>query len=167
MEKGTTNASSTNPSGIFRFNVKNNAILVICFIVYNSQEIPVSNKTAIEISLNPSNVTLNNVVVIGYGTQRKVDVTGPVVAISENKIKNRPSTNALEELAGQVVGINITSNSGRLGDYCINISGFNSINASNNPLFVIDGAMGVSSEPYPKIPGETLFISYSPGGYGC
>jgi TonB-linked SusC/RagA family outer membrane protein len=142
LEKGTNNATSTNANGAFKLTVKSDAVLVISFVGYKSQEISVGDKSVIETSLEPKTSTLNNVVVIGYGTQRKVDVTGSVASISNNTIKDRPSSNALGALAGQVAGVNITSNSGRPGDYRINIRGFNSINASNNPLFVIDGVIG-------------------------
>jgi len=142
FEKGTNNATNTKTDGTFKLSVGNNATLLISFTGYKPQEILISNNVPLEVVLQLNSVALNDVVVIGYGTQKKIDVTGSVASINSSTIKDRPSPNALGALAGQVAGVNITSNSGRPGDYRINIRGFNSINASNNPLFVIDGVIG-------------------------
>ena len=142
FEKGTHNATNTDANGFFKLNVVTGATLLISYAGYKPQEILIGNNLPVEVMLQPNAVALNDVIVIGYGTQRKVDVTGSVASINSNTIKDRPSANALGALAGQVAGVNITSNSGRPGDYRINIRGFNSINASNNPLFVIDGVIG-------------------------
>ncbi len=143
IEKGTKNAATTDERGAFSLQIKPQAVLVISYTGYKSQEISVRDQARIDISLAPNNNLLGDVVVIGYGTQRKVDVTGSVGSIGSTAIKERPSPNALGALAGRVPGVSITNNSGRPGDYRINIRGFNSINASNNPLFVVDGVIGV------------------------
>ncbi|WPU92210.1 TonB-dependent receptor [Mucilaginibacter sabulilitoris] len=143
MEKGTANATPSNDKGAFSLRVKTNAILVFRSTGYKSQEVAVHTQTVINISMVSENTALKDVVVIGYGTQRKVDVTGSVASVSSAIITERPSPNALGALQGQVPGLSITSNSGRPGDMRVNIRGFNSINASNNPLFVVDGVIGV------------------------
>ncbi|WP_316801853.1 TonB-dependent receptor [Pedobacter nototheniae] len=143
LEKGTSNGTSANDKGLFKLTVKNGAVLVISLVGYKTQEITVKDQLAIEVKMEPQAATLENVVVIGYGTQRKVDVTGSVASVNNATITERPSPNVLGALAGQVPGLSITSNSGRPGDMRVNIRGFNSINASNNPLFVVDGVIGV------------------------
>lgn len=143
MEKGTTNATASNEKGVFSLKVKTNAILMFRSTGYKLQEVAVNDQTTLNISMVPENTSLKDVVVIGYGTQRKVDVTGSVASVSSKTIMERPSPNALGALEGQVPGLSITSNSGRPGDMRVNIRGFNSINASNNPLFVVDGVIGV------------------------
>lgn len=141
-EKGSTNATSSSSTGAFNLQVSPQATLILKFIGYKTLEVNPGERTSLAISIEPATLSLNTVVVIGYGSQRKVDVTGSVASVNKNTIRERPSINALGALAGQVAGVNITSNSGRPGDYRINIRGFNSINASNSPLFVIDGVIG-------------------------
>ncbi|MEO7047861.1 MAG: TonB-dependent receptor plug domain-containing protein, partial [Ferruginibacter sp.] len=143
IEKGTKNAVITDEKGSFSLRIKTNAVLSISYTGYKSQEISPGDQASIAIALVPSNNVLGGVVVIGYGTQRKIDVTGSVGSVGSATIRERPSPNALGALAGHVPGVSITNNSGRPGDYRINIRGFNSINASNNPLFVVDGVIGV------------------------
>ena len=143
LVKGTRIAVTTDEKGSFTIHAGPEDVLVVSYSGYQSMEIPVRGQTALSIQLKPGNKSLGEVVVIGYGTQRKVDVTGSVASVNSAVIRERPSPNALGALAGQVPGLNITTNSGRPGDYRINIRGFNSINASNNPLFVVDGVIGV------------------------
>ncbi len=143
LEKGTANGTISDATGAFLFNISDNATLVFRSTGYKSQEIVAGIQTVFSISMVPENILLEDVVVIGYGTQRKIDVTGSVASISSAAIMERPSPNALGALQGLVPGLNITSNSGRPGDMRVNIRGFNSINASNNPLFVVDGVIGV------------------------
>ncbi|HVI48029.1 MAG TPA: TonB-dependent receptor [Chitinophaga sp.] len=143
LVKGTRSAVTTNEKGSFKIHVQPNAVLMMSYIGYQPMEIAVGDQTVLSIQMKLSSKSLGDVVVIGYGTQRKVDVTGAVASVNTAIIRERPSPNALGALAGQVPGLNITTNSGRPGDYRINIRGFNSINASNNPLFVVDGVIGV------------------------
>ncbi len=141
--KRTRSAVTTDEKGAFTIHTGPDDVLVVSYTGYQSMEIPVRGQTVFNIQMKPGGKSLGDVVVIGYGTQRKVDVTGSVASVNSAVIRERPSPNALGALAGQVPGLNITTNSGRPGDYRINIRGFNSINASNNPLFVVDGVIGV------------------------
>lgn len=141
--KGTQRGTVTDVDGNFSINVSDaTSTLVFSYVGYLPQEVAITGSKPLKIALKADQKSLDEVVVVGYGTQRKVDVTGSVASISSTGIRERPSPDALGALQGQVPGLNITQNSGQVGDYRINIRGFNSINASNNPLFVIDGIIG-------------------------
>ncbi|MBS1661013.1 MAG: SusC/RagA family TonB-linked outer membrane protein, partial [Bacteroidetes bacterium] len=139
LEKGTKNSTVTKQGGSFQLNVSSGrARLVISFVGYQEQEIAVDSKTSLSISLKTSNDALSDIVVIGYATVKKADVTGAVAGISQQDIKSRPVTTALEAMQGKIAGVDITSNTrpGVLGD--ITIRGVRSLTASNTPLFVVD-----------------------------
>ncbi|AYB34855.1 SusC/RagA family TonB-linked outer membrane protein [Chryseolinea soli] len=142
--KGTTNGTSTDAEGKFSLSVNDaNATLVFSFIGYLTQEVALQARTSLTVELQPDVRTLNEIVVVGYGTQRRADVTGAIASVGSERIASRPSANPLDAIVGQVPGLSIASNGGRPGgDLRINIRGFNSINASNAPLFVIDGIVG-------------------------
>ncbi len=140
LEKGTKNSTITKQGGLFQLNVSSGkAKLVISFVGYGEQELAVNNKATLAVSLKTTNENLSDVVVIGYATVKKKDVTGAVSGISQQDIKSRPVSTALEAIQGKVAGVDITSNErpGQLGD--ITIRGVRSISASNSPLFVVDG----------------------------
>lgn len=144
LVKGALIGTASDVDGKFQLDVPDqNAKLVFSYVGYVTQEIAVGTSKIIDVVMAEDDKALEEVVVIGYGTQRKVDVTGSVASVSSTTITERPSPNALGALQGLVPGLNITSNSGRPGDMRVNIRGFNSINASNNPLFVVDGVIGV------------------------
>lgn len=139
-EKGTRNSTVTKDGGTFQLSVSSGKTrLIISFVGHEEQEISVNNTTMLSVSLKQSNESLNDVVVIGYATVKKKDVTGAVGGINQQDIKSRPVTTALEALQGKVAGVDITSNErpGMLGD--ITIRGVRSLTASNSPLFVVDG----------------------------
>jgi TonB-linked SusC/RagA family outer membrane protein len=140
LEKGTKNSTVTKQGGTFQFNVSSGrATLTISYVGHQPFEISVDNKTQLSASLKPSNDDLSDVVVIGYATVKKKDVTGAVAGINQQDIKSRPVTTALEAMQGKVAGVDITSNErpGTVGD--ITIRGVRSLTASNSPLFVVDG----------------------------
>jgi TonB-linked SusC/RagA family outer membrane protein len=141
--KGTTISTSTDKDGVFKINLPvGKTALLISYVGYEIVEIDAATYNfSLPIILKGSS-TLKDVVVVGYGSQRKADVTGSISSVGSKTIMERPSADAIGALQGQVPGLNITQNSGKTGDYRINIRGFNSINASNNPLFVIDGVIG-------------------------
>lgn len=142
--KGTTNGSITDMDGNFTLdNVPANAILQISYIGYLTKEIPVGNQSAINVTLVEDSQALDEVVVVGYGTMRKSDVTGSIaVAKGEELLKNQ-SFSALENLRGKVSGVNIFSNSSQPGAYSnrVIIRGMATINSSSNPLYVVDGVV--------------------------
>ena len=140
LEKGTKNSMLTKEGGTFQLNVSSgNAKLVISYVGREMQEIAVNSRASLIVSLKSSNASLSDVVVIGYGTVKRADVTGAVAGISQKDIRSRPVDNALEAMQGKVAGVDIGSNE-RPGQLpTINIRGVRSLTASNTPLFVVDG----------------------------
>jgi len=142
IEKGTTNGTSTDIDGNFTLRVSGpNAIIVISSVGYQTQEIALKGQKSVTIVLNADEKTLEEVVVVGYGTVKKRDLTGTVSTISAKDVTERNTTSALEAIQGNVAGVQISSNSGRLGDgYSISIRGKNSLLLDTKPLFIVDGA---------------------------
>ncbi|MFC0780672.1 SusC/RagA family TonB-linked outer membrane protein [Flavobacterium sp. HJSW_4] len=148
-EKGTKNGTSTDFEGSFKINVSNSkAILVISYLGFQSQEVSVAGKTKINVSLAEQSNSLNEVVVVGYGSVKKTDLTGSVSTISAATITERNTTNALEAIQGSTPGVQISSSSGRAGDgFKVVIRGNNSLIADSSnpnvvgssPLYVVDG----------------------------
>lgn len=139
LEKGTKNSTFTKQGGLFQLNVSSgNAKLVISFVGHEVREIAVDNKPNLSVQLKSATDALSDIVVIGYATIRKADVTGAVAGITQQDIKSRPVVTALEAMQGKIAGVDITSNTrpGVLGD--ITIRGVRSLTASNSPLFVVD-----------------------------
>lgn len=152
--KGTQTGTSSDATGSFRINVENdNAVLVITSVGYNRQEVSVAKLAALDISLEASQGNLNEVVVVGYGTQRKKDLTGAVASVSSKDFVKGALQTPEQLIAGKVAGVQITTNSGAPGSGSrIRIRGGASLNASNDPLIVIDGvpvAGGVAGSANP------------------
>ncbi len=141
IEKGTTNGVTTGVDGTFVLNVADgNSVLQFSFIGYETQEITVGTQTVILVNMTPDAKTLNEVVVIGYGTQTKEDMTGSVIAISQKDFNKGQVTTPEQLISGKVAGVQITSNGGAPGAGSqIRIRGGSSLNASNDPLIVVDG----------------------------
>lgn len=142
--KGTKKGTSTDTDGKFRLNVPNNqTILSISFIGYLSQEVAVGNRSNIEINLLPDTKSLDEIIVIGYGEQKKSDLTGAVASIQSKEITRANPILAAKALQGQAAGVTVTKSDNRPGSaYNITIRGENTINNSTAPLVVIDGLMG-------------------------
>ncbi len=137
--KGTTTGTVTDLDGNFVIpNVKKNATLTISYIGYVTQEIAVNGRNRVTVVLQEDAQMMDEVVVVGYGVQKKSDVTGATLRIGDKELKSRPVTNALEAMQGKAAGVDITSNErpGTLGS--INIRGVRSLTASNSPLYVVD-----------------------------
>ncbi|MDN3673181.1 TonB-dependent receptor [Flavobacterium branchiarum] len=142
LEKGTKNGASTDFEGSFKINVSSSkAILVFSYLGFQNQEVSVAGKSRINISLIEDTNSLKEVVVVGYGTVKKSDVTGAVNTLTSAKITERNVTNPMEAIQGSIAGVQVTSNSGRIGDgFNVIIRGANSINKDGSkPLFVVDG----------------------------
>lgn len=141
--KGTTRGTITNVDGTYQIDVpESGATLIFSLIGYGTQEIPVGNQTLIDVSLAPDDKVLDEVVVIGYGTLKKSDLTGSVSTVKEEQLLERPAPSLAQGLSGRMAGVQVSSNSGRPGGRTqIRIRGFSSINSSNNPLYVVDGVM--------------------------
>ena len=139
--KGSRKSTTSDGTGNYSITVSDeNAILVFSFIGYSQQEVPVKGRTSIDIALVPTTADLTQVVVMGYGTQSKRDVTGAVKSVKSESF-NRGIINAPEQLLqGKVAGVNVTSASGEPGSAInITIRGTGSLRAQSTPLFVIDG----------------------------
>ncbi|EAY25340.1 SusC/RagA family TonB-linked outer membrane protein [Microscilla marina] len=139
IEKGTTNGTSSLSDGSFSINVKPDATLIFSFVGYATQEIVVGAQTVINVTLT-DDAALQEVVVVGYGTQKKSDVTGVVTKIDSKNFNKGPIVSPDQLINGKIAGVQVQSNSGEPGGQTrIRIRGGTSINASNEPLYVIDG----------------------------
>ena len=138
--KGTTNGTITDMDGKFDLEVPAGAQLVVSYIGYITQEFAVGNKTTFQIVLKEDTQNLEEVVVVGYGVQKKVNMTGSVAAINSESLANRPVTNASTALQGMLPGVTVVQNSGQPGkdNSSIRIRGVGTLNNAN-PMYVVDG----------------------------
>jgi TonB-linked SusC/RagA family outer membrane protein len=141
--KGTQRGTVTENDGSFAIQASVNETLVISFIGYRTQEVQVtSSNQQIQVSLEVDEAELDEVVVIGYGTQKKSDLTGSVGSVDENSLKERPAASLSNALSGKIQGVNVSINSGRPGGRAnIRIRGNTSVSIANDPLYVIDGVI--------------------------
>nr|WP_244545702.1 TonB-dependent receptor [Fodinibius roseus] len=139
--KGTSTGTSTNTEGQFELDVPSlQDTLVFSFIGYQTREVPINGRTVIDVALQSQAVSGEELVVTGYGVQRKSDVTGSIGMVSGEELEKQPSFNALQSLRGKVAGVNIFTNSGApTGSNRVVIRGSGSINADTDPLYVVDG----------------------------
>lgn len=142
VEKGTTNGTVTDMEGRFSLQVSSNAVLIISYIGYIDQAIPVNGKSSFTVLLKEDSQALDEVVVVGYGTQKKVNMTGAVASVDMSKmVDSRPITSLSAGLAGMAPGVSVTAgNGGRPGNdgATIRVRGQGTLNDSN-PLVIIDG----------------------------
>jgi TonB-linked SusC/RagA family outer membrane protein len=142
VEKGTTNGVITGIDGDFSINVKPGATLVISYLGYTSQEIKVGSQSIINVTLKEDSELLDEVVVVGYGTMKKSDLSGASVSMGEDKIKGSIITNLDQSLQGRAAGVTAVSTSGAPGSSSsIRVRGQATINANAEPLYVIDGVI--------------------------
>ena len=140
LVEGTSSGTVTDYDGNFQLQVPADAILNVSYIGYRPQQIAVNNRTTIRIVLVEDTELLDELVVIGYGTVRKDDATGSVVAVDATKLNRGLATSPSDLLAGQVAGLSVVSAGGAPGSSSsIRIRGGSSMSASNDPLIVIDG----------------------------
>lgn len=138
--KGTTSGTATDANGSYVMEPPDDAVLTISAIGYTTQEISVAGRSVIDISLQRSLSQLDEIVVVGYGTQEKRSLVGSVAKITSERIEGRPIASAEQALAGLTPGINVAQPGASPGDLAtINIRGIGSISAGYSPLFVIDG----------------------------
>jgi TonB-linked SusC/RagA family outer membrane protein len=138
--KNTTIGTSSDAEGDFELAVSADAVLVFSGIGYITQETAVNGRNVINIELESDTRQLDELVVVGYGTQKKRDLTGAISSISAKDIAETPAANFLANAQGRLAGVDIVRSSGAPGaDLTIRIRGNRSINASNNPLYVVDG----------------------------
>lgn len=141
--KGTTNGTTTDIDGKFSLNASDNDVLVFSFIGYATQEVPVDGKKVINVTLVPDVVALDEVVAIGYGTQKKKDLTSAIGSVSSEDFEAQPVTEISQALQGRTAGVSVVKASGAPGGTTkIRVRGSNSITGGNDPLYVIDGLVG-------------------------
>jgi hypothetical protein len=137
--KGSAAGTSTDSSGSFSITVPENAILVFSFVGYAEQELPTAGQTSLNVILVESTKELEQVVVVGYGTQRKIDVTGSVATVKGEEISKQSSINPISGLQGKVAGVQITNAGAPGASPQIRIRGLGTVYGSANPLYVVDG----------------------------
>ncbi|MEI6946438.1 TonB-dependent receptor [Paraflavisolibacter sp. H34] len=141
LEKGTRNATTTKEDGSFTLNLsKPGAVLVISYVGYEAKEVTAGGQGSISITLAPVNANLNDVVVVGYGSQKKANVTTAIASVSAASIARAATPDATGALQGQAPGVVVVKNVGKPGSgYNISIRGTSSLTGSSSPLYVIDG----------------------------
>ena len=141
LMKGTQRGTTTSASGDFALAVPDNsAVLIFSYVGYESQEIKVGTQSVINVRLLADEKSLSEVIVVGYGTVKKSDVTGAVGSVSAKELTAYPTINAVQGLQGRTPGVQVQQNSGEPGaTLSVRVRGGNSIQGSNEPLYVVDG----------------------------
>lgn len=141
LEKGTTNGVLSDASGAYRITLTTvDQVLVFSFVGYASQEVAVGSRTVVNVTMVLSETGLEEIVVVGYGTQRKESVTGSVASMRGDEMRDVPSSNITQALQGRIAGVDMEQTSTKPGaSMQIRVRGTRSLNASNDPLVVLDG----------------------------
>lgn len=139
LVKGTTTGTQTDVNGAFTISAAGTATLTFAYIGYASKEVPVNGQTSIDVHLQSQTNELQQVVVVGYGTQRKLDVTGSVATVKGADISKQASNNALSGLQGKVAGVQITNSGSPGSSPAVSIRGLGTVYGNVSPLFVVDG----------------------------
>lgn len=145
VQKGTTNGTISDFDGNFTLTVPSDAVLTISFVGYKTQEIPVAGKTSLEVTLSEDAQMLDNVIVVGYGTQKKEDLTSAIATLSPKEVLKSPG-GITDALQGSTAGVNVSGGK-------IRIRGTASITGSTDPLWVVDGIIDASG----NIPNDDAF----------
>lgn len=146
--KGTSTITSTDAHGRYTINAPSNGVLTFNYIGYDSVSVPINTRTVINVTMLSKSNKLDEVVVVGYGTQKKSDLTGSLSQVKAKDINSYPATNALQALSGRASGVQVLQNTGAPGaGVSVRIRGTNSIQGSNEPLYVIDGFPISGSNP--------------------
>lgn len=145
LVKGTSNGTTTDAQGKFRLNIPDEgATLSISYVGYQPQTIKVGSETTLSVQLKEQASGLNDVVVIGYGTARRSDLTGSVASLRSEQIMDRPVANASQALEGKIAGVEVNINSNAPGQPAkVRVRGIGSINSYLEPIYVVDGVIGV------------------------
>ena len=137
--KGTTTGAVTNQDGVYKIAVTD-GILVFSYTGFTTQEIAIQGQRVMNVVLEESGLNLKETVVIGYGTQKKKDLTSAIAIVDEKSIKERPMVSAAEALQGKAAGVHVVQSSGKPGgDIAVRVRGSTSVLAGNEPLYVVDG----------------------------
>ena len=145
--EGTTIGIVTDSDGKYSIDVPNSsAVLIFSYLGYLTEKVSTNGQSSLDVNLLPDITKLDEVVVIGYGTQKKKDVTGSVTSLSEERLLDKPALNIAQAISGKVAGVKIIERTGAPGgNAMIRVRGTNSINSGNDPLFVVDGVVGVNN----------------------
>jgi len=138
LVKGTTTGTTTNADGGYTLSVPANATLVFTYVGYTTREVPLNNQTTINVALSEASQDLEAVVVVGYGTQKRKDLTGAISSVSGNDVARQPGTNPIASLQGKVAGLTVVPSGTPGGSPTVRIRGVNSTNSAN-PIYVVDG----------------------------
>jgi len=143
--KGTSVGTSTNAEGTYEISVPvESAVLVFSFVGFTSQEVAVGSKSVVDVNLQSDSKALGEVVVIGYGTVKKSDLTGAVATIKGEQLMDKPVPNVSQALQGKIAGVEVSVNSNAPGAAAkVRVRGLGSINSNIDPLYVVDGVIGV------------------------
>jgi TonB-dependent starch-binding outer membrane protein SusC len=139
QEKGTSNATSTGSDGSFAISVPGNATLVVTVVGYNPQEVSLNGRANVSVSMSPMVGSMNEVVVVGYGTQRRANVTSAIASVNGKTLNELPVPNLSQALQGRVAGVTVTNNGSPGSQPIVRIRGISSINGNSDPLYVVDG----------------------------
>ncbi|WP_229202907.1 TonB-dependent receptor [Arcicella rosea] len=138
--KGTSRGTTTDASGVYKIAAANNATLVFSAVGFSSKEVAVANRSVVDVKLNTDVQSLEEVVVVGYGTQKKSQLTGAISSVSAKQITEMPITNLGQAIQGRIAGVDVAQSGSKPGSTPnILIRGRRSFNAGNNPLYVVDG----------------------------
>ncbi|MEO5976467.1 MAG: SusC/RagA family TonB-linked outer membrane protein, partial [Chryseolinea sp.] len=166
LVKGTANGTTTDADGAYVLKLtadQTSGTIVYTFIGFAPQEQEINSRTTISVALKPDLQQLNEIVVVGYGTQEKRDVTSSISSLNGDAITKVSTGNALDAMKGQIAGVDILQNGGRPGQApSITIRGRRSLTASNEPLFVIDGIPMTSGVGVPGSSGVTALSDFNP-----
>jgi TonB-linked SusC/RagA family outer membrane protein len=145
--KGSDNGTQTDADGNFRIQAPDNATLVFSFVGYAEQSVTLNGQTVLNITLQENAISLQEVVAVGYGTQKRSEITGSSSTISAKEIAKRPITQLSQALQGEAAGVAVTSANGQPGQGPrVMIRGANSITGNTNPLYVTDGNIGAAPD---------------------
>ena len=145
LVKGTTNGIATDIDGQFTLsNVASDATLSVSYVGYNTEEVKVGGRTQLQIKLSPNQTALDEVVVVGYGSLSKKELSSSIVQVDKSKFAKGAMNNPMEMLTGKVAGLNVNTQAAANpnSSSSLQVRGATSISASNSPLIVIDGVAG-------------------------
>ena len=149
--KGTTNGTITDADGKFSLRVPDGAVLRFSYIGYFPQDLSTEGKTALNVVLKEDTQSLEEVVVVGYGVQKKANLTGAVASIGAKELEDRPVTNAVQALQGKIANFNVYNSDGKPGSRTsFNIRGYAGLGATYSPLVIIDGVTGYFDDLNPN-----------------
>ena len=138
--QGTSRGTVTNAEGVYEINAAREDVLVFSFIGFERYEVEVGDQTTIDVQLQPKELLMDEVVVVGYGTMKRSDVTGSVTSVKSEDLQTSVSTSIDQSLQGRAAGVQVTKTSGQPGGgVSVRIRGASSIGGTNEPLYVIDG----------------------------